>query len=184
MKLVGYQLWSPTGRGHFFGDDWRRYCCAVCHRVVRRYRPRIVVLKDYYDYCSTYDCRDIVSDRFRRFCQSHRIPGAKFVEVNRRRKLYWLVATRRIKFPRNSHGVSAGRRCARCGQETWFTDFPSVLPRRRRPLGRGFWRSDLLFGDRYSASPVLLVDPMSARRLRAAGFKGLKLAEVRGDIIG
>ncbi len=54
MNVVGYQLGGPTGRGYFFEpEDLPSLCCPSCQRLVKHYRPKLVTLKDYLDFCST-----------------------------------------------------------------------------------------------------------------------------------
>jgi hypothetical protein len=160
MTILGYELSGPWGRGYFFAPEaLGSVSCPSCEHVVGAYQPRNVVLKAYFDYSYTYDCRPIVSERFRRYCVRLRLPGVRFVEVNRRRKLHWLVADRVVLHSRDRRDVRFGRACRRCNYR------PNFLV-------------DIMFGDMMIAHPIVMVDVDTARRLRRRKFTGLTLLPV------
>lgn len=187
MTVLGYELSGPWGRGYFFEPEaLANVSCPLCEHVIGEYQPRNVVLKAYFDYSYTYDCRPIVSDRFRRYCVRLRLPGVRFIEVNRRRKLHWLVADRIVRHSRDRRDVRFGRACRRCKYRPKFLVEAPTLDRRGRTLRLGFWRSDLMFGDMMIAHRIVMVDIDTARRLRQRRFTGLKLlpvyARAPGDV--
>jgi hypothetical protein len=179
VKIAGYRLSGPWGRGYFFAPEaLKRVSCAACEHVLCVYLPGNVVLKAYFDYANTYDCRPVVSERFRRYCVRLRLPGVRFVEVNRRRKLHWLVADRVVPHSRDRRDVRFGRACRRCKYHPNFLVEAPTLDRRHSTLRRGFWRTDIMFGDMMIAHPIVMVDIDTARRLRRRKFTGLKLIPV------
>jgi hypothetical protein len=179
MTILGYELSGPWGRGYFFAPEaLGSVSCPSCEHVVGAYQPRNVVLKAYFDYSYTYDCRPIVSERFRRYCVRLRLPGVRFVEVNRRRKLHWLVADRVVLHSRDRRDVRFGRACRRCNYRPNFLVEAPTLDRRQSTLRRGFWRTDIMFGDMMIAHPIVMVDVDTARRLRRRKFTGLTLLPV------
>jgi hypothetical protein len=179
--LAGFDLTGPSGRGFFFDQETLdQYCCPECRRVVRRYRPKFITLKEYFDFCYTYDGRVIVSDRFRRFCVRHKVPGCAFVRVGKKRRLYWLRAVRQIPYPRDKRAIWHEPACRTCDHRMTYLKPPVALASRRRPLARGFWRTDLEFGHTVVAHPIMFVDIETAEKLRRAGMKGLSLLPVMG----
>lgn len=180
-RIVAYDIGVPSGRGYFFEPGIHaRICCPRCERVLRPYRPPCVRLKDYNDLSATYDCRLMASERFRRFCLARKLPGVEFILLNKRRRLFWFHMTRRLRFPRGSGSFERGPRCRACGYAPYFVGRPIVLKNHRRPISRGFYRSDISFGSCFIASPIMFVDPDTAATLRRAKMKGLRLRPVMG----
>jgi hypothetical protein len=179
--LAGFELSGPSGQGFFFDQETLdQYCCRGCRRVVRRYRPKFITLKEYFDFCYTYDGRAIVSDRFRRFCVRHKVPGCAFARVGKRRRLYWFRAVRRIPYPRDKRSIWHEPACRTCGYRMSYLIRPVRLSNRRRPLARGFWRTDLEFGHTVVAHQRIFVDVKTAEMLRRAKLSGLSMLPFAG----
>lgn len=174
MTILGYTISAPDGGGHYFPEDESGVLCPECRCCIdKSYVPdNLIMSKASYEISCTYDNRFIVSERFKIYCEDNQITCAKFVLVQAKSRLYELTTDRVVQADPVRRKTYFGDRCNVCGQITEIIGAdPCYLKNQNAPLGPGFYRTDLEYGNGPELSPSLIVGVETKPLLEAGSFK-------------
>ena len=147
--IIAYSMSAVDGDSYYFEDASASVFCPGCGSCVDdSYVPSSLrVGRPVYDACYTYDCRLIVSQKFKDFHDRHGCGPAEFRLVNRKPRWYMFRPTRVLKFDAERRGTRFMDHCSTCDQyESVVGATPAFLRNLCGPIGNGFYRTDLEFG--------------------------------------
>ncbi len=171
--IVAYHFAPYDGVGNYFnGKEPAGILCPECECVLdESYVPKRVSLRRPYEVASTYDNRTIVSERFKRFCRRE---GAEFILVNERRRLYFMRLHKVLRLDISHSNTRFGAVCRACGQHKFIVGTDGIRLRDvTRPIRRGLYRSDLLFGSGSGKYPMEIVGTETKQRIDEGRFRGV-----------
>jgi hypothetical protein len=197
--LVAYLLNGPDNDSFMLAEDqrdaknpgpfciWRFYlnglphpaCCRTCGRKIdsNYVNPSYRVAKRRFDFAGTYDGYDIVSSRFKAFCEKRKL-GAEFIPLPADADFFWIRAKKIVKCDLTSGQTEVANKCSTCGKYHDIIGTDSVLWRAKKPPATGLYRSDLEFASGHEQSPLLLVDVNTGRQMKRMRFGGLELEPI------
>jgi hypothetical protein len=192
--VVAQILWPHDNDSYMLGDDqrpvkrpgkfynWRFYlgdavhpaCCSSCGRKID---PTFVsstfrVNKRRADCGTTYDGYAIVSVRFKEFCASRKVGGAKFTALPADKDFFWLQPAKVVKYDLQRSQPSRSNKCRRCGCFHDITGGDNCFVNLTRPIKNGIYRSDIEFGSGHEQSPLIVVGTETAAQMKKNGLKG------------
>ena len=179
-RMLGNSTYSPPILAGF--HDWRYgkegvphpATCGTCGRKTDPMfiRPTYRVKRRGRDIGATYDGYDVVSRRFRDFCEERDFPGMEFVPLPADDEFFVLRLSLVLPFDAERRGTRFEKPCPNCGA---FYDVLGVTPPFLRgvtePITDGFYRTDLEFGSGHIQGPLLVTGTETYAELRARKFK-------------
>ena len=178
---LGFVIFGHDNRSYFFGNAPSEIFCPKCDSVIKKdsFFPSHIRVRTGLDVSATYDNRKIVSERFKNLCERERIPGIEFISVHGSGKIYFIPVVARVAavdFRRRKTRFED--KCEKCGQfESIIGATPAYLID-SKPLGPGFFKSDLEFGSGRAKAPLLFIDREFGMVLRDAKLLGMDLEEI------
>ena len=187
-RMLGYKS-SPALAQPYPLYGWRyildgKLHPATCPTCGRKTDPDYVdptfkVRKWSFEFSSTYDGYTIVSDRFRKFCRSRRLPGMKFVKLPAAPGFFWLRLSRVLPFDVKRRGTRVSLWCPTCRHfHSVAGATPAFIWGLKKPLKRGFYRTDLEFASGSEQSPLEIVGIETADELQQEHFKKILLKPI------
>ncbi len=185
----GYSLHGPDNGLHFYdGDDVP--ACPVCGLVddPRWMNPRLRMRRRRFDVSSTYDGRNIVSERFRALTAS--APGIRFIALPNDPDFFVPVVDAVVEMNIEARPPKLSDQCEACGRWTQIArGGPPMVLMPESSLPEGFSRSDQIYGSATGHTPpqpvlqgpFMLVSEELGARLQAEELKGLYLEPVIDD---
>lgn len=156
--------------------------CSECGVIVNRCysNAQLRFTNRRFDYSYTYDCRAIVSKRFRDFCLDNELGGGMFEKLSAMEGFYHFQVepSRAVNVCTTRFEFNVGPTCATCGETRYLCGAYPLFINRDSALDSGFHRTDLEFGDTKSRTACYLVCPSTKRLLESAKFKGLDFEAV------
>lgn len=187
--MLGEDQRAAKNAGPFY--DWRFYlngrphpaCCRQCGRKTDSdfINPAYRVTKRRFDFASTYDGYDIVSQRVKAFCEGRKL-GGSFTPLPGDPDFFWIRAKKKVKCDLKSRRTELTNKCTTCRKFHDVVGTDSVLWRAIRPLATGLYRSDLEFGSGHEQSPLLIVDVKTAQAMKRMKFRGLELESLERPV--
>lgn len=115
----------------------------------------------------------IIADvRFREFCIDEGYDDLEFLPINGGKALFELRPTRILNVDLVRSEPILGEICIRCGNFAMCLLGRGLFLRDvTKPLEDGFYRTDLVYGNRSGKAPIVCVGMETARKITAAGFK-------------
>jgi ribosomal protein S27AE len=179
--ILGFVLTGHDNRAYFFGPQTpKSVFCPKCGSVLdRHYMPREIDVRTGMDLSSTYDNRDLFSERLRRLCIENNVPGIEFIPVMGRDRTYFFpIVSRAVEYDAARKGTRFERKCTECGQHHDVLSGTPAFLTCKKPLDRGFFRSDLEFGSGKAKSPLLIVDPETGSWLQSEKLSGAEFSPI------
>lgn len=174
--IIGYKLSAVDGDSHYFEDAPASVFCPGCGSCVDDgYVPRSLrVRRPVYDACYTYDCRLIVSQKFKDFHDRHGCGPSEFRLVNRRRRWYMFRPTQVLEFDAERGRTRFMEFCAVCRRHEEVVGPEVSLRNVRGPIRDGFYRTDPEFGSGRGKHPLVIVGLATYPLLLKEKLKGLE----------
>jgi hypothetical protein len=177
--ILGYRMGGNSSNdGIFFdGSEPPGVLCPNCGTCLdHEYAPATIDIhpSQKYDISYTHDLQTLFSARFVTFCREtlHSDEVFKLVK-SKTMDLYYMYPSRVLEFDAVKRGVLFEKPCSVCGEyETIIGDLPAFL-KINKPIGSGFFRSDLAFADGKSKNPLLFVSTEWKELLATQKFRGL-----------
>jgi hypothetical protein len=132
------------------------------------------------DFSSTYDAFDIVSEKFKDFCEGEGYAGLEFVALAGG-KYYWFKVHTVVEFDAARRGTEFINFDKDCDGFEEIIGANPVYLKEKRVLANGFYRTDLCFGSYAAKSPLLLVGPGTKEKLEQAGFESIVFEEILSE---
>ncbi len=172
---LAYLLWPYSGGVRVAGTYWgplpeAGIHCPECSSVLDHTRVSSHVKMRAKRDIASADGRVIVSARFRNFCEAAGYPDLEFHEVDARRKLFEMRPTRLLYVDIDRSAPIFTGQCWRCGNIDCLHGRGFFFHDLTKPLDRGFFRSDLLWGCRAGKHPRIVVGEETKRQLSEARF--------------
>lgn len=180
--VVGYLL-SGNDNGSFFFDqnDESLPICDQCGYVTDfDYMSPIIKLRTKkYDISSTYDNREIVSDKFKRFCLDNHYTGLIFKPLPNNSDFYLFTINNILKFDTDKANLRYYKFCNKCGNyESVTPAIPVVLKDVDAPLADGFYATDVNFASGNEKGPVFIIGITTYEKLKRHKFKGINFLKI------
>jgi hypothetical protein len=177
--IVAYNFGGHDGDAFFFEDRKASIFCPICGTLLDRdFLPEGVRPRKKWDVCSSYENRTIVTERFKKWCESRKFDGLVFRQVCETPPYYVLEPSNVLRFdPRRARFEN---KCAACGNyESIVLAGPFALLNVQAPIEEGFFRTDLEFGSRWEKSPLIVVgvrtmDAIKQERFRLVEFEPIE----------
>lgn len=186
--MLGKETYSLPRSAGF--HDWRfgkngvphPATCPTCGRKTdpEYVNPHFRAKRRTWDISTTYDGYDIVSTRFRDFCQEHGWKGMSFVRLPEDKEFFVLRLSLVLSFDARRRGTRFEDLCPSCGGfYNVIGATPVYLSGVAEPIQDGFFRSDLEFASGPEQSPLVLIGLRTAEELRKQEFQKFDLREVQ-----
>jgi hypothetical protein len=185
--MLGNDTYCPPRSAGFhdwrFGKDGTPHpaTCRTCGRKTdpKYVNPKFKAKRRTWDISATCDGYDIVSKRFRTFCQKHGWAGMTFVPLPADKDFFVLRLSKVLALDSKRQGVRFEDRCPTCRAfYNVIDEGPVCLRGVTEPIQEGFFRSDLEFASGPEQHPLILVGVGTAAKLRKQKFQKLGLEEV------
>jgi hypothetical protein len=203
-QIIGYSLSGHDNDSYMLGEETRRALTdeerqffdwrfvkdgkqhpATCPKCGRKIDPGFVdpsfhLSKKSMDIGSTFDGYTIVSEKFKRFCESHEMRGIESIALPSQPKHYWFVIRNIIEVDTTkSLGIRFLYYCDWCQKYAgvFGTDglrFKGV----ESPITEGIYRTDIEFAQAHEQHPIIVVGTEVAAAMKAAKFKGICLNKI------
>jgi hypothetical protein len=131
-----------------------------------------------YGISSTYDGFVIVSEKFKRFCETESYLGLEFINLPNAPGFYWFKTNNILEFDSNEREtrfIDYNDDCK--GYEEIIGATPACL-KSKFPIGNNFFRTDICFGSSAGKSPLYLTGEVTKKKLEEVGFKEIYFEEV------
>jgi hypothetical protein len=130
------------------------------------------------DFSHPYDFGNIISLRFKEFCERHRY-NVKFKEFEREPDFYQLIAIDKVEFDHERRKTRFMGFCDQCNNyEEVIGVTPVYLKHISRPLNDGIYRTDLLFGSGDRKGYMVLIGLDTYEKMKQEKFKGLYFEKI------
>jgi hypothetical protein len=153
--------------------------CSICGELLAKWDEALtglVVKKRKYDIAVTYDGVEVVSERFRSVCESHRLAGLTFRQLPDDPAFFAIRPTNVVAFDTVRRKTRFVNPCATCGQHKAVVGATPVFLKVGSVIGPlEFARTDVEFGNDDGKHPLLLCGQASADALTKAKLSGLDL---------
>lgn len=186
--MLGVRTYRPPRSAGF--HDWRfgengvahPATCATCGRKTdpTYINSEFKAKRRKRDISATYDGYDIVSTRFRRFCEEQGWQGMTFVPLPADRDFFVLRLSNVLPFDAERRGTKFEDPCPTC--RAFYNVIgatPVYLRGIREPIDEGFFRSDLEFASGPEQGPLILVGVGTAEKLKEQKFQKYALHAVK-----
>lgn len=176
--IIGYTLYGWDNNSHMTGT-WAKLFpeladipkCEVCgYRTDYRYNNPLFKLKRTgFDFSSTYDGINIVSLRFKQFCEQNCYQNLVFTPLRKSPNYFqFYIQDNIIEFIAHQKENF----CSGCGQYESVIGPQINLDKINAPLKDGFYQSDLWFAGGNEKSPVTIIAADTFKKMKAEKFKG------------
>lgn len=127
--------------------------------------------KKKYDIGSSYDGREIVSARFKAFCEENYPGEADFFPVTMKADFFYMTIRRILVFDTEKYGTRFDKLCHLCGNYESITGCsPGLIKNQPEPIERGFYRTDVIFGSGREKSPFFIIGLKTKEEIKAMKF--------------
>ncbi len=178
--MLGEETYRPPRSAGSY--DWRfgvsgvphPATCATCGRKTDPdyINPNYRAKRRGWDIATTYDGYDIVSRRFRLFCEEHDWGGVEFVPLPADDEFFVLRLSGVLPFDAERRQTRFENLCPLCGSYyNVIGATPAYFRGVTEPIKEGIFRSDLEFGSGPEQSPLIFVGTQTFAELRGLGFK-------------
>jgi Zn finger protein HypA/HybF involved in hydrogenase expression len=157
--LIAYFLTGHDNGAYFLETAADELFCPNCKSCLdESYLPENIKIPKKYDIGSSYDGRDIVSARFKAFCEEHYPDEADFFPVTKKLDFYCMKPRRILVFDAEKWNTKFEGLCPVCGNYKSITGRnPGILKYQHKPIEQGFYRTDVFFGSGRGKSPVIII---------------------------
>jgi len=181
---IAYSLTGHDNDSYFFESAPGNVFCQQCGSCVdKSYLPDNMTIRRKYDIGSSYDGRDIVSARFKEFCDEHYPGEAAFYQVTRDADFFYMVPKLILAFDAEKRRTRFLEFCPACGNyKSICGATPGVLKNQAEPIERGFFRTDLEFGSGREKSPVIIIGLKTKQQITEKRFGKPSFNPVYNDL--
>jgi hypothetical protein len=131
-----------------------------------------------YDYVVTYDGYDLVSEKFKNFCEKNQYTGLEFVILPNTLGYYWLKANVILELDLTQMDCLFEQYSEKY-KTYWGVYRPNPLYfKKPEELKDGFYRTDICFGDAYSKHPILIIGLETKLKIITEGLKGVYYEDI------
>ena len=177
--ILGYTLIEPDLKCDMLADLQLDACARYSNIYdLNIIDPNFKVKGKKYNISGTYDGFTIVSELFKKFCETEKYKGLEFLSLPNLPNFYWFKVFNVVEFDINARGTEFLNYNKICkGYEEIIGATPLCL-KNKIPLSDGFYRTDICFGSFEGKSPVYLVGDVTMKKLKIAGFKEIFFEEI------
>jgi hypothetical protein len=170
--IIAYFLTGHDNDSYFFETAPAELFCKICRSCLdESYVPENMKIPRKYDIGSTYDGRDIVSTRFKMFCDVNYPEEVDFFSVTSKCDFFYMKPRRILILDAEKREIRFKDLCPVCGNYKSITGFrPGVLKYQHEPIEHGFYRTDVSFGSEHRKSPVIIVGLKTKEKIIEMGF--------------
>lgn len=182
--IIGYTLsgQSSNDADFFDGSELGVVLCPDCGTCLDySYAPASVDIKPSkkYDVSYTNDLRKLFSERFVEFCRDVLRSDDVFKPVRSSGTVYYyMVPSRTLPFDRVRRKTRIEGVCGQCGGYASVVGAHPAFLMQREPIGPGFFRTDLAFGNAKSKFPLIVIGSEWKALLSAQKFRGIDFGEI------
>lgn len=170
--IIAYSLCGHDNDSYFFEEAPDNLFCRNCGSCLdETYIPENMKIKRKYDIGSSYDGREIVSTKFKSFCEENYPGEADFFPVTLKGDFFYMKVRRTLIFDVEKYGTRFEKLCALCGNyESIVGATPGILKNQYEPIERGFYRTDVIFGSGRGKSPFFIIGLKTKDEIKANHF--------------
>lgn len=179
---IGYIMDGHDNGTYMLPADANGWVCPKCDTVLdrKRFNPEYIVKRTNMDVSVTYDGFDIVSDRFKQFCEDNHYRNIRFVRVAKSPGFYWFIAKKTVAFDSEKRQTEFEDKCSLCGAfASIIGRDPAFLKDHRTRLPDAFFQTDLCFGWGRLKAPAIIVGCETKAKLAVCKFKGIAFSPVK-----
>lgn len=122
---------------------------------------------------STYDGYDIVSEPFKKFCETNEYPGLEFDGFIKGPSRFRLRIRSELPFDSERRGTRFEKFCTACQRYASIAGCTPVLLKIAYPIPDGIFCADVKFATGQGRSTVILIGEETRQKLKKARFKGI-----------
>lgn len=180
MVSLGYSFYGHDNQSYMFIDG-HPFACEQCgSKYLNTYNPEMKLKKKTFDFSATYDGYTVVSKRFVEFLIDKEYHRLNIYPLINHSEFFYFdeFSLPKVKFDIKRREVEFTGECNVCGYNPAYGVTPAYLKNLDKPIERGFYRTDIIFGDSGKEGPLLIVGVETYKELRAEKFKGMDLRAI------
>jgi len=132
-----------------------------------------------YDISSTYDNKDIVSLKFKEFCDRNHYKRITFKKLPNDPAFFKIEVKNIVKFDTQKAKLKYGEYCAEChNYESITPGLPIFLKGVSTPLGDGFYATDIYFASGNEKGPIVIIGVETYEKMKKEKFRGIVFTKV------
>ncbi len=137
-----------------------------------------VSIKNGIEISCSYDGFTIVSDKFKKFCESEKYTNLEFIQFQDSPKYFWFKVNNILEYDSVRRGTEFINYSEKCkGYSDIIGADPACLKRKSK-IEDGFFRTDLFFGSNASKSPLYIIGIETRQKLINTGFKNVYFEKI------
>lgn len=180
-EVVGKLISGLDMKDYAYDDlQSRRDFCPICHNTLIPMPPKdFIFRKKTGDYWGTYDGFNIVSTKFKDFCEKRNYPNLIFTPIAKSAGFYFFETNEIYQFDyKRSDVLFINKRCC-CGNYDEIIRRPRFRSENEKKHVDDFiCRAEFFWGSYYKKGSVIVVGPRTLQLMKEAGLKGLYYANV------
>lgn len=180
--IIGYDISCEDNDSQMFpsGDpNWPR--CSKCGYTTDfdYISPLFKLGKQLYDISSTYDNKTIVSLKFKEFCLRNKYRGVGFKELPNDPGFFKLEVNNMVKFDAEKAKLRYYKYCDEChSYESVTPGIPIFLKGISKPLGDGFYATDVHFASGNEKGPLFIIGVETYEKMKKEKFRGIVFTKI------
>lgn len=182
--ILGYVVSGKSSNdGMFFdGSEPAGVLCPNCGTCLNyQYAPSMIDIhpSKKYDVSYTHDLRRLFSSRFVEFCRDKLHADDTFQLVkSKSMDLFYMIPSRVLEFDVERRRTRFDKPCSLCGGYESVTGARPAFLKANKPIGPGFYRSDVAFASGKSKFPLFFVSTEWKELLASQKFRGIEFEEI------
>ncbi len=179
--ILGYYLYGADNNSYML-DGLNFNKCPKCkNKFINEINPDFnLKIKDF-DFSFTYDGFIIVSNRFKKFCDSNNYKNLRFTTLTLEKGFYVFEPLQVLKFDANKRGTRFINFCCSCNRYNEIIGAtPVFLEKQSLPLEDSFYRTDLIFGSGNEKAPIIILGRETHKKLKSKNLIGLDFDAIEG----
>ena len=183
--IIGYRLISETNSstlfGHLIPDEYRCKKCGYLRDfglVEHFYDPNFKLRRKKYDMSYTHELTDIVSEKFRIFCEKNNYHGISFLPLPNDNGFYILKVNNIVEV--DTQNIKFDNYCSSCKnyESVVMPDLKLFLKDQSAPLPDGLYATDLLIAGGDSKSRLVIFGMETYQKFQEENITGAYFREV------
>lgn len=180
--IIGYTISAQDNGAYFFNECSKNVLCPKCGTCTDYswYPDKLELTENIQvkDASCTYDCRLIVSEKFKIFCSEQEYEGIYFYKVSEKPVLYYMIPGKIISFDSDRRKTRFINKCEICGGYESIVGATPAFLRDNSKVDDGLFRSDLAFASGKEKFPIIIIGSETYRKMKEYQLTGVEFKKI------
>ncbi len=173
--VIGYSLSFPDNDSYLNEDLYEKNICECLEFVKHREKylnEHFKIRRRSLDVSTTYDRAEIVSEKFKSFCDKINLKGISFFNLQNQKSHYLMIVNNILEYDNEPNRLTSIEYNDECQEFNEVVGAYPIKLKSQKILNKGIYRTDIEFGRGYAKSPVIIVDCETFKLMKKEKFKG------------